>query len=136
MFVRGQKKSTFPPTKFLEKIWLKTCLAQNPATDPGVFKSRIRIQSKIIRVRIDSRSNLVEKLFWSESGKGSGTGSGTRSGSGTGSGYGTKTESRTRSGCFKMSDLVPNANVVQDAEPYPVAEPNAELDLDAELEVE
>jgi hypothetical protein len=108
ILVRGLKKSIFPPKKIIEEIWSKNFLGQNPATDPGVFKSRFRIRSKIVRIRIDSRRNFAEKLFRSESGNGSGTWSLTGSGSGTGSWNGTKTESRTGSGCFQMSDLDPD----------------------------
>jgi hypothetical protein len=43
------KKKTFRPKKISEEVCLKIYIGKDP--DPDVFKSRIRIRSKIVRIR-------------------------------------------------------------------------------------
>jgi hypothetical protein len=56
-------KSIFMPKQFPEETWPKIYLDQDP--DPDVLKSRIRILSKIVRIRNTGYvERLSKKLRW------------------------------------------------------------------------
>jgi hypothetical protein len=64
-------ESIFRPKKISEEVCPKIYIGKDPDLDPDpdVFKSRIRIQSKIVRIRntgLDSQLNLYWKELESE----------------------------------------------------------------------